>query len=258
MGTGIQSKPDAGISRLGKWLTNSRGFAGAAVPGVHGGCRALTAKLRSTADTVVKRLGMQEIRRRLWHMAPGLLPFVFSNIPHTDPVDRVWRTIFILCTTGVTIIGLRMRHTYRRRIDESCVGSALGIALTVLPFLVCLPAQPEIGFSVLTIIAFGDGTATLAGMLGGRSKLPWNPEKTWVGSLSFVAAGTLLTSLCYWDVAAPAVPYHVALACAAFATWLSAITESLPSRINDNFRVGVTAGLALAAAHGALVGWSVV
>jgi len=211
--------------------------------------RRLRAHVRQTAQSVADQLGMQEVRRRLWHMSPGLLPFVFWILPHADPVSWFWRANFIFDGVVLNIAVLKWCHSIRRREDEKCICSALGFTCTVLPLLVLFPAVPEIGFSVLTILAFGDGSATLAGLLKGKARLPWNPEKTWVGSLAFLAAATPISTLAYWLLAIPAVPLRDALICCAFATLMSAIVESLPSRINDNIRVGVIASLAIAAAH---------
>jgi dolichol kinase len=103
------------------------------------------------------------------------------------------------------------------------------------------------------IIAFGDGSATLAGMLLRGRRLPWNRDKSWVGLAAFLLCAVPLATLVYWAEARPGVA--LACACVAPAVLTAALAESLPGRFNDNIRVGVTAGLTLLVTHGTFVGW---
>ena len=86
--------------------------------------------------------------------------------------------------------------------------------------------------------------------------LPWNREKTWSGSLCFLLAAIPIATLYYWGEARPGVTWHVALLCAGTAAVVSAIAESVSSRINDNIRVGVTALVMLVIMNHFLLGWS--
>ena len=108
---------------------------------------------------------------------------------------------------------------------------------------------------VTIIIAFGDGSATLAGLLVGGKRLPWNRTKSWVGLTAFVACSIPLAALAYWAEARPAVPLIVALACVVPAALVAALIESIPTDFNDNIRVGVAAALTILATHGMFVGW---
>ena len=65
-----------------------------------------------------------------------------------------------------------------------------------------------------------------------------------------------MATLYYWGEARPGVPWDVALLCAGTAAVVSAIAESVSSRINDNIRVGVTAILTMAIMNRYLLGWS--
>jgi dolichol kinase len=108
---------------------------------------------------------------------------------------------------------------------------------------------------VTIIIALGDGSATLAGLLLRGRRLPWNQAKSWIGLTAFLVCAGLLGTLAYWREARPGVSLPVALACVMPAVFAAALAESLPVRLNDNIRVGVTGGLAILTTQSAFVGW---
>ena len=82
----------------------------------------------------------------------------------------------------------------------------------------------------------------------GRRKLPWNPRKSWMGSLAYVLFGTLAAAvLLVWTAPAQDRAYGWAFALAAcFATaLLAAALESLPQGLDDNLGVPLVSGLFL-------------
>ena len=163
-------------------------------------------------------------------------------------------------------IGIFLGYQRIRRQGEQNqrLSAVAGYAASVLLTLIAFPSDAEIGLTVLALLAFGDGSATLGGLLIGGPKLPWNREKTVAGLVCFLLVGGAMSSLIYWGETAmnpeslniPPTPFGVALLCGGTATLVAAFVESIPSRINDNIRVGVAAAVTAAAAHGLLVGWS--
>jgi dolichol kinase len=133
--------------------------------------------------------------------------------------------------------------------------SVLSYAAITSSLLLAFPGQPELGLVVTIILAFGDGSATLAGMLARGRKLPWNSAKSWVGLAAFLVCSTPLATVVYWGESRPGVSLPVALACVVPAAFAAALAESLPTRLNDNIRVGVTAGLTILVTRGMFVGW---
>ena len=73
-----------------------------------------------------------------------------------------------------------------------------------------------------------------------------------------------MSAIIYWGEAnnleaiehSGAVSFGTALIVGASATVIAALAESLPSRINDNVRVGVAAALTLATVQWLVVGWT--
>lgn len=203
-----------------------------------------------------------EWRRRLWHASPGVLPFLLWAVPHRDPISPTLQVIMILLVCG---LGGHVFWRYRqieRQHDRERVSAVFGYALSVLVTLLAFPQHAELGLTVLAILAFGDGSATWGGLTFGGPKLPWNPKKSWSGFLCFLAVGIPLASVIYWgetyfnpeSLEYQSVPFTTAICCGGVAVTLAAIAESLPSRINDNIRVGVAAAVGLITMHALLCG----
>lgn len=209
-------------------------------------------------EAATSRLSSAEWRRRFWHMAPGLLPFCLWPIPHADPISPTLRAIMIAVAAVIGgLIFFRYRRIERHAGDNQRLAAVAGYVLSVLGTLLLFPAHAEIGLAVLGVLAFGDGSATLGGLLLGGPRLPWNRSKTVSGLLCFIIVGGALSSVIYWgeshnlEAMHPPGPatWTTALACGLTASFVAAIAESIPSRINDNIRVGVSSAVALAALH---------
>jgi dolichol kinase len=205
--------------------------------------------------TLAGRLTPHEWRRRLIHMSPGLLPVLLPLIPHPDPLAMYSRIILLTLIGGMSLFALKREALFRRNGERGWATSVISYGVITLTLLLALPAQPEIGMAVTMIIAFGDGSATLAGMLFRGRRLPWNRDKSWVGLAAFLLCAIPLATLVYWAEARPGVALSLAATCVAPAVLMAALAESLPLKINDNIRVGVTAGLTILLTHGMFVGW---
>ncbi len=206
-------------------------------------------------EVLVRRLGLQELRRRLWHMAPGLYPFIFCFIPHVAPESWIWKAVYLIHALILGASGVYLKRIVCRPHEKSCLSCAAAYAGVVLGTLLLFPHQPELGMTVLTIIAFGDGSATLVGLLVKGARLPWNARKTWWGTLAFVVFAAPLASMAYWGTAVAPIPFSTALVCGGTATLVAALAESLPMRFNDNFLVGLTSAITVTVMHGLTVGW---
>ena len=196
-------------------------------------------------------LTYRELQRRLWHMAPGLLPFILHAVPHRDPISPTMRSIIIGCSIVIAAKILHGFQKIQRRDEGAGLAAVGGYSLSVLAALMAFPGDIELGLSVLAILAFGDGSATLVGLTLRGPRLPWNQAKSWSGLVAFIAVGSLMTAWTYWgetrnpEAAEPAVSFAFALALTAPAVILSAFAESVRSRINDNVRVGIVAAFSL-------------
>lgn len=188
-------------------------------------------------------LQVAELRRRFLHISPGFLPFLLWFIPHQDP----WGAILVNAVIGLAVAlissALIRFPSVARPGEHDFRPAVLGYALPVLAALSLLRGREEVGVMTLAILAFGDGSATLMGMLYRGHRLPWNPRKSWIGSLSFVLLGGLMGMLVYWGEARPGVSWSLAATVAFTSATVAALAESLPMRLNDNLRVGTAAAL---------------
>jgi dolichol kinase len=218
----------------------------------------------SPASTGWVALERQELRRRFWHIAPGLLPLGLWFFPHRDPLSPILQTILALVVTGFGLNAFIRYRKIARAEDRQKLASVLGYTGGIFVPLVLFPGDVEIALSFLTLIAFGDGFATLGGMLIGGARLPWNAQKTWSGFACFLLAGVPMTSLVYWGEIAfnpesqpDRLPFGTCLLVAGSGVLAAALAESLPSRVNDNIRIAVAGVATMALMHGWLVGWTV-
>jgi len=187
-------------------------------------------------------------------MLPGLVPFALSPIPHRDPLSPLARGIILGVALALTGLVFRMGRSVARAGERDWTARVLSYPAVCFGMILLFPARPEYAAVVVVILAFGDGVATLAGVRWGRTALPWNAAKTWVGSSGFVLVATPLAALAYWLEAQPAVPAGEAAVCALVAVLGAAAAESVRSRWNDNLRAGVAAGVGVIVARLALVG----
>lgn len=199
-------------------------------------------------------LSVKEMKRRLWHMLPGLLPIASYIYPHKDPLSPTFQNIAAGLIAGIAALLLWRYKTIRRTGEQSEQAAVFGYSVSVLATLLLFPKHAELGMLVLCVLAFGDGMATTFGLLFRGPSLPWNREKSWAGTLAFVGFGGYLASLAYWAESQPQASWLIALTCGFSAAVVAAIAESLPSRVNDNVRVGIASAVTAVGAHAMVVG----
>jgi uncharacterized protein (TIGR00297 family) len=199
----------------------------------------------------VRRIPRNELLRKLVHIGSGGLALVLR------PAGPALSALLALGALAFNVLLLpRIGGRSLWRDHEHDAGSALGILLyplTVLLLILLFWKHLEIAAAGWGILAFGDGMAAVVGIAFGTKKLPWNPQKSWAGSLAYVVFGTLAAaSLLVWT--APArYEWSFALAIAGAATLLAAALESVPEGLDDNLAVPLLASVflfGLALSHG--------
>lgn len=203
----------------------------------------------------MSRLTVNECRRRVLHMLPGLIPIIWISLPHEVPVSVAWQCgLGAIALVGATL-ACHFGCAFTRANESHCQCSTISYAVVgILPVLV-FPAHPEISAGALAILAFGDGSAALGGMLLRGPTLPWNRDKTWAGSCCFMLTSIPVATYYIWAESSPAVSVQSALLCACSAATAGVIAESVPSTLNDNIRVGSAAIAALLMIEVLLLGW---
>ena len=210
----------------------------------------------SWIDLAVSQLGPQEFRRRLLHFAPGVLALLGSSLlAIAHPASPLPAILMALLAVGVSIAAIYWNRFIRRPGECYCLQAILGYSVSVIPLFAFFPLQPELALTVAGILAFGDGSATLVGLLAGRRKLPWNASKTWAGTFAFILAAMPLAVCIYWCGSVPHPSLLLAALCIAPAVIAAAAVETLPTRCNDNAFVGVSAAAVVILMHGLVIGW---
>ncbi|MDQ7087365.1 MAG: hypothetical protein Q9Q13_05660 [Acidobacteriota bacterium] len=131
----------------------------------------------------------REMARKGVHVAMGGFAFLLVWL-------TPWQAALLACGALVHNLFVLPRYGGRRifRGTASERGHDLGIVLypaSILALVLIFPGHLEIVAAAWGLLAFGDGMATVAGILarGRGGSLPWNPQKSWVGLLAFAAFG---------------------------------------------------------------------
>jgi len=207
-------------------------------------------------EALGRRLGPNELHRRTWHFTPGVLALIAAAMPNWGPMPPwVLLLMFVVCVTGA-IVALHFQKSIQRATENNCLAPILGYLVCGVPLLLFFPRFPGLGLAVTGIIAFGDGSAALFGLLWGSTKLPWNKTKTWVGTASFVFVAFPITTLLYWGGSLTHVSINDAVLCIGPTVVVAALVESLLIRLNDNMFVGLSAAITLLGLHTLIVGWA--
>ncbi|HEY2291776.1 MAG TPA: TIGR00297 family protein [Thermoanaerobaculia bacterium] len=191
-------------------------------------------------------LNRGELARKAVHMGVGLIAF---SLRYLGPL---YSAILALGALGLNLFVLPHiggRRLWRQHEVES--GSSLGIILyplAVLLLILVFYQRLEVAAAAWGILAFGDGMASIAGIQFGQRRLPWNPRKSWIGSLAYVFFGTVgAAALLVWTAPNQGRAYGWAFAFAAcfLTALLAAALESLPQGLDDNLGVPLVSGLFL-------------
>lgn len=144
------------------------------------------------------------------------------------------------------------KKLYRR--DDLQRGYPLGILLypiSVLLLVLFFPNRLYIAAAAWAIMAWGDGFASIFGRKFGRRKIPWNKDRSYAGSLAFLIFGGVsaifFTNWVWQNPSEPRIWYVVFIPL--LATFLAAIIETIPSGLNDNLSVPLSAGFFMLALH---------
>ena len=201
-------------------------------------------------------LTLPELVRKLLHIAVGLIAFSFRYL------GSFWAAVLVLAALAFNVF-LLPRVGGRRlwREDEVASGRSLGMILypaSVLLLVLVFWSRLEVAAAAWGLLAFGDGMAPLVGRAFGRVELPWNPDKSWAGTLAYAVFGTAgATALLLWTAPGRYEAVFALAVCGAAAV-LAAALESLPQGLDDNLGVPLVAGLFLLALLLTQGGWEVV
>lgn len=182
-----------------------------------------------------------EATRQFIHIASGLwaycLRWVRPEALVLLPIAATAFNLWILPRIGG-------RWLWRDREKE--MGRAEGLVLyplTVCLLLLIFIRRPDIAAVGWGLLAFGDGVATLIGRSRGKTKLPWNPSKSWAGFWAYTVAGGLATCTLLAWVEPGRYDFPLLIGVSSTVALMGAFLESSPQRLDDNLGVPLLAAL---------------
>ena len=187
-------------------------------------------------DVGEERSGSSEAIRKLVHISFGFGALLLR-----------WLTPFqaaAVAAAAVLFNWLILPHIGGRKIARTSLGYDRGIILyplSVLALILVFRDRPDIAATVWVIMAFGDGTATLVGRLAGKSRIPWNRDKSVLGTMAFIEVALPLAYLIqrFINPILDPIPPVVIIT---LTVLVAAIAETLPLGIDDNLTVPLFAG----------------
>jgi uncharacterized protein (TIGR00297 family) len=210
-----------------------------------------------------------ESARQWVHVGSGLFALLLRVLTAREAAAMATAALIF---NGVLLPRLGGRRLYRPVDRER--GFPLGILLyplSVLLLIVIFPLRLDIAAAAWGILAFGDGAATLVGrgftakhangpetesfsatsaffpIVFGRG-LPWNPDKSFAGTLAFFVCGSAAGVAFAWWVRpaiAPMPSMMFTIAAPLVAALIAALVETIPVRLDDNISVPGAAALVL-------------
>ncbi|MHB8999499.1 MAG: hypothetical protein ACYC9N_08325 [Thermoanaerobaculia bacterium] len=129
-------------------------------------------------------LTRSETLRKLTHIGFGFCAVLMAWL-------TTWQTAAV-ALAALLFNWLVLPHAGGKLITRDGRGNDAGILLypfAVLVLVLAFPSRPEIAAAVWAFLAFGDGSATLAGKAFGGPRIPWNRDKSLSGSLAFLVVG---------------------------------------------------------------------
>ncbi|MEM3086603.1 MAG: hypothetical protein QXO51_02260 [Halobacteria archaeon] len=190
-----------------------------------------------SASLLEPRLGKSEYRVLFHALAGVIVLFLLWR----DPGVALGA---IALTFSLYLIAERVRQApdpnplteFVKRVIDRAVRPEEGKWYTPTPLFLAgsmavIVAWPGQAVASVAVLAFGDPVAALAGSRWGGRRLPWNRDKSWVGTGAF-AGVALATALLLGKPAFPALAVGVA----------AALAESLPGRM-DNLLIPLAAGI---------------
>lgn len=188
------------------------------------------------------------ISRKIIHIGTGpifvlcwLLFNELAHAPYLAAIVPLGITLqFALVGAGViqdpAAVAAMSRTGDRREILRGPLFYGLAFVLLTIIFW----RNSPIGVVALMILCGGDGLADIVGKWIGKKKLPWSPDKSYLGSLTMFTGGFFFALLILWVFVwqgffnAPITNYLLPIAVIAGVTTL---VESLPYKDIDNISV---------------------
>jgi len=191
-------------------------------------------------DLLIESKLKKKLKRELFRTFVGVSVIAYGT--HNKPLLMIfWGLAFLL------LLSVRKKSIAFREIAEKTEkksGFLSGIVLYMLMVGLTIIIFPLwIAGCCLVNLSFADGLASMIGQRLGKIKLPWNKDKSWPGTLTFIAVSFLACFLVINYLNPMSASRMIALSL--LASIVPGIIESLPVKIDDNITVPLITGIIL-------------
>src|SRR6185295_18844009 len=190
----------------------------------------------------MRALPKGELPRKVVHIGSGLIALALR------PLGPLWSAVMGAVAIAFNLL-LLPRVGGHKLLREGERGKSIGILLypvSVFLLILVFHRRLEVAAAGWGLLAFGDGMASVVGLTLGGPRLPWNPRKSWAGSLAYVLFGGAAATVFVQWTAPGAYALGFAAACCFAAALVAAALESQPQGLDDNLGVPMVASLFLA------------
>jgi phytol kinase len=191
-----------------------------------------------------------DISRKIIHMGTGplfVLCWLLFNDSPSSPflaalVPAVITLQFILVGTGIIKDNAAVKAMSRTGDRREILRGPLFYGIVFILLTVFYWKRNPIGITALMLMCGGDGLADILGRRFGKHRLPWNPHKSWMGSLGMFIGGLIFAALIliiYQIAHIFSYPFPTYITALLFIALAGTIVESLPLEDIDNITVTV-------------------
>lgn len=210
-------------------------------------------------DELAKRDVLEKkLSRKLVHILSGLVFMLFWPLFSSSPIAK-YMAAFAPAANGIRMIGLGLGLWTNEALVKACsreggrrelLQGPLYYAVTITIVTLFFWRNSPVGVVAVANLCAGDGFADIVGRKYGTQRLPYNRSKSVIGSIAFFVMASLASMgfVAYFS----AFGFFPATANIYLATigvsLASAIAESLPLPLDDNFTVpfvAIAAGMLL-------------
>ena len=181
-----------------------------------------------------------ESRRQLVH---ALLVLPVLTLPYLSQIEATLIALVAVAMNSFLLPRLKFTRSLFRP-GEKRLGGIVIYPLTIGGVIFLSPESlyPWVPAAAWVTLSIGDALATSVGQRMSSPRLPWNANKSILGSFAFLCGTSVAVSglLLYWDFTPMA-----ALRWGGLAAIVGTLTESLPLPWDDNWTVPIVTALAL-------------
>lgn len=192
------------------------------------------------------------LSRKIIHMGTGPLFVLCWPLFSNAPISRYLAALvplaitiqFILVGVGLIRDPAAVQAMSRTGDRREILRGPLFYGIVFVLLTIFYWYDSPIGIVALMLMCGGDGLADIFGRRFGKTKLPWNPGKTWIGSLGMFLGGWIFAAVVlgtYLTLGIFNGPWFAYLPALTFIALAGTLVESLPVKDVDNLTVTLAA-----------------